>query len=191
MSMESRQFGKLGEIEGVFKWSMPVHGDERGQLMKAYVAEKEGSFPTLFKTYEHFFTKSKKDVFRGLHFQNSPHAVTKVISLVSGSAEIYLFDSRKNSISHGVIHKVTVLEESPISIYIPIGVALGYLILEDETIVSYQMDGKFCGNCDAGIDPSIVSSYMSLPLARTIRSARDLALKAYNGSIPDSICLSK
>jgi dTDP-4-dehydrorhamnose 3,5-epimerase-like enzyme len=170
----------LGLVQGVYKWPMPVFKDLRGKLSKAYIAEKEGSFPITFQTYEHFFTESKKDVFRGMHFQMEPHAVAKVISYVRGNAIILLLDARRNSPTYGFLQKESFSGDAPLSIYIPAGVALGYLILQDETTISYRMDSGFCQNCDAGIDPSVISEYIPLPLAQTIRSDRDLDLQPFS-----------
>jgi dTDP-4-dehydrorhamnose 3,5-epimerase len=169
----------LGTVNGVYTWPMPVFNDIRGRLFKAFVAETGGSFPVYFNTYEHFFTESRKNVFRGMHFQMEPHAVAKVISLVRGKALVFLLDTRESSPTYGIVQKESFSQLTPLSIYIPIGVALGYLILEDETIISYRMDGAFCGNCDAGIDPEVISEFLPIRLLDTIRSERDLALQSF------------
>ena len=181
----------LGAVDGVYTWSMPVFKDLRGRLFKAYVAEKEGSFPISFETYEHFFTESKKNVFRGMHLQMEPHAVAKVISIVRGNALVFLLDAREGSATYGVVQRESFTQEAPLSIYIPIGVALGYFILEDETIISYRMDGVFCGNCDAGISPDVVSEYLPILLTETIRSERDLVLQSFFNSRIVSSCSKK
>ena len=181
----------LGDVDGVYTWPMPVFSDLRGRLFKAYVAENKGSFPVAFSTHEHFFTESKKNVFRGMHYQMEPHTVAKVISLVRGKALVFLLDAREDSQTYGFIQRETISQDAPLSIYIPVGVALGYLILEDETTISYRMDGAFCGNCDAGISPEIISEYLPIPLAETIRSERDLVLQSFFDSRIVSTCAKK
>ncbi len=185
------QSEKLGQIDGVYTWQMPVFSDVRGRLFKAYVAGKEGSFPVPFITYEHFFTESKKHVFRGMHFQAEPHAVAKIISLVRGAALIFLLDTRKISPTYSLLQQETVNQNSPMSIYIPIGVALGYLVLEDETVISYRTSGAFCGNCDAGVSPKVGSPYLPIPLEETIRSERDLTLDSSIEVLSPSLCLQE
>ena len=169
----------LGDIDGVYKWPMPVFQDNRGRLFKAYVAENKGSFPVSFNTFEHFFTESKKNVFRGMHFQMEPHAVAKIISLVRGNAQVFLLDAREDSPTYGFVQIESFLQNSPVSIFIPTGVALGYLILQDETTISYRMDGGFCGNCDAGISPEVISEFLPIPLSEAIRSERDHILPSF------------
>lgn len=178
----------LGVVNGVYTWPMPVFSDLRGRLFKAYVAENKGSFPVAFSTYEHFFTESKKNVFRGMHFQMEPHAVAKVISLVQGKALVFLLDAREDSPTHGFVQRESFSQDAPLSIYIPVGIALGYLILEDETTISYRIDGAFCGKCDAGINPNVIAEFLPIPLDETIRSERDLVLQSFFASRIVSLC---
>lgn len=179
---------QLGEVSGVLTWRMPVFPDLRGRLFKAYVAGSTGSFPLPFETYEHFFTESRKGVFRGMHFQGAPHSVAKIISLVRGQAVGFLLDTRPDSHTFGNVQMESLNESTPLTIYIPHGVALGYLILEDETTISYRMDGAFCANCDGGISADVIAPYLPVGLEETIRSDRDLTLDKFETFKYSSAC---
>lgn len=178
----------LGIINGVQLWKMPVFQDLRGRLFKAYVAGDEGSFSVPFTTYEHFFTESHKNVFRGMHFQGAPHEVSKIVSIVRGGATAYLLDTRVGSQTYGHVQVEKFQESAPVSIYIPVGVAFGYLIHEEGTVISYRMDGAFCANCDGGISAEVVAPYLSVQLGETIRSDRDLALEKFESFNYSSKC---
>ena len=169
----------IGNVKGVHVWSMPTHPDMRGRLFKAYTAADTDLFPVPFNTYEHFFTESKKNVFRGMHFQGRPHAVSKIISVVLGNAKDFLFDMREASETYGNLQIVDLDESKPASILIPAGVAHGYLSLAEKTIISYRMDGPFCGNCDGGFSGRLVADHLPILLSETIQSARDAALVAF------------
>ena len=188
MATEGSSSIKIGDIHGLYIWKIPVFEDKRGKLFKAFVGSTDGSFPVDFNTYEHFFTQSNKNVFRGMHYQSQPHAARKIISIVKGSAIVFLLDARIDSPTYGFLQKINFTDEDPLSIYIPTGVSLGYFILEEETIISYRMDVPFCGNCDAGIDPAIISEYLSIDLVDTIRSERDLHLQPFYGGEHKSNC---
>lgn len=179
----------LGEIDGVHIWKMPVFSDLRGRLFKAYVSGADATFPIPFTTEEHFFTESKKNVFRGMHFQGAPHAVTKVISIIQGATVDFLYDMRTDSKTYGTLQIQELNEKSPISILIPIGVAHGYLVREEKTLISYRMDGLFCDKCDAGISADLIAPYLPTPLSETIRSPRDLGLPPFEGYVYKSDCL--
>jgi len=170
---------KIGNVKDVHVWSMPTHPDIRGRLFKAYTEDNTALFPIPFHTYEHFFTESKKNVFRGMHFQGSPHAVSKIISLVQGKAMDFLFDMREDSETYMNLQIINLDEAEPASIFIPLGVAHGYLALEEKTIISYRMDGPFCGKCDGGFSGELVAEYLPGKLSETIRSSRDVDLMAF------------
>lgn len=179
---------KSGKVEGVYIWEMPSFPDLRGTLFKSYVAGISGSFPLNFTMYEHFFTVSKKNVFRGMHFQGSPHEVTKVVSLVQGEAIDFLLDTRETSSTYGHLQIQAMNQTNPVSIYVPVGVAHGYLSLKDNTIISYKMDGAFCSNCDGGINGEIVKEYLPVEFEETIRSERDTKLQNFRDFIYKSNC---
>ena len=166
----------IGNVKGVHVWSMPNHPDVRGRLFKAYTAADTELFPNPFNTYEHFFTESKKNVFRGMHFQGNPHAVSKIVSLVHGKAIDFLFDMREDSKTFRNLQIVNLDEAEPASIFIPTGVAHGYLALAEKTIISYRMDGPFCGNCDGGFSGNLVAGHLPILLTETTQSIRDSEL---------------
>ena len=169
----------IGNVLGVSVWQMPTHPDVRGRLFKAYTAADTELFPIPFNTYEHFFTESNKNVFRGMHFQGDPHAVSKIISVVLGKAKDFLFDMRKESVTYGNLQIVDLDDAAPASIFIPTGVAHGYLALAEKTIISYRMDGPFCGNCDGGFSGELVADHLPILLSETIRSVRDFDLTEF------------
>lgn len=178
----------IGNVMGVGVWQMPTHPDVRGRLFKAYSSADTELFPIPFDTYEHFFTESKKNVFRGMHFQGSPHAVSKIISVVLGKAKDFLFDMREDSKTFGNLQIVELDESAPASIFIPAGVAHGYLALAEKTIISYRMDGPFCGKCDGGFSGELVASYLPILLSETIRSTRDIDLDVFEKHHYNSEC---
>lgn len=179
-----------GDIDGAFTWSMQTFHDVRGKLSKAYTAGVSGSLPVLFNMHEHFFTFSDKNVFRGLHFQGAPHEVSKIVSIVQGKATDFLLDMRVDSATFGHLQIREFNSENPISIYIPVGVAHGYIALEDKTIISYKLDGFFCANCDGGISGEIINEYLPIDFADTIRSEKDLKLQSFNNFHYESSCTS-
>ena len=181
-------YPRIGKINGVHVWQMPTHSDMRGRLFKAYTTADIEIFPVPFDTYEHFFTESRKYVFRGMHFQGDPHAVSKIISIVQGKAFDFLFDMRKSSETYGNLQIVELDEAEPTSIFIPIGVAHGYLSLEEKTVISYRMDGPFCGKCDGGFSGELVAEFLPIQFSETIQSPRDASLIDYQNYKYQSDC---
>lgn len=171
---------KIGNIDGVHHWSMPIYPDFRGRLFKAYSSANVDLLPSPFVTYEHFFTESQINVFRGMHFQGDPHAVSKIISIVQGSAIDFLFDMRKSSATFRTLQVIDLNASSPSSIFVPTGVAHGYLATSEKTIISYRMNGPYCANCDGGFSGELIAESIPISYAKTIQSDRDARLLHFN-----------
>jgi dTDP-4-dehydrorhamnose 3,5-epimerase-like enzyme len=179
---------RVGNLENVRVWSMPTYPDSRGRLFKAFPSIDSDSFSMQFDTLEHFFTESRKNVFRGMHFQGNPHPVSKIISIVQGKAIDFLFDMRENSSTYRKLQIINLDATKPSSIFIPPGVAHGYLALNDKTIISYRMNGLFCANCDGGFSGELISEFIPIPFRKTIQSVRDAHLDAYFNYSYSSTC---
>jgi len=165
-----------GAVNGVHVWQHKIFEDARGQLSKVYVSNSEEFGNLSFRTIEHFFTFSKKNVFRGMHLQSGEHPSNKIVSLVSGSATDFLLDLRTHSSTFGFLQIENLNESIPKSIYIPAGIAHGYISNSNNTIISYRYDVKFCHDCDSGINSSVVSNFFDYSLDELIISSRDREL---------------
>ena len=179
---------QIGTIADVEIWEIPLFKDNRGSLKKDYVAGKEGSFTREFNIVENFFTISRKNVFRGLHFQTQPHELNKIVSIVQGSAIDFLLDLRLESPTFLNLYVQPLGNGNEFSIFVPKGVAHGYLSLEENTIISYKFDKPFCKNCDSGISGEVIKKFIPIDLSTAIKSEKDMNLSLILGQIPSSIC---
>jgi dTDP-4-dehydrorhamnose 3,5-epimerase len=164
---------KLGLIDGVISWPAKSYVDLRGTFFKPFSDLDLNQFKVNFNTLEHFFTVSKKNVFRGMHFQDSPHSAAKIISIVKGRVIDYLLDLRPNSKTYLALQVIELSGHQPSSIYIPSGIAHGYLSLEDDSIVSYRQNALFCPNCDYGVSWQVIRDFLSIAHKTMIISTRD------------------
>jgi dTDP-4-dehydrorhamnose 3,5-epimerase len=165
-----------GPVSGVRVWQHKVFEDTRGKLSKVYVFDSEELGNTQFQTFEHFFTFSKLNVFRGMHLQSGIHSSAKIISLVHGSVTDFLLDLRADSSTFGKLQVEKIDDKTPQSVYVPKGVAHGYLSHSDNTIFSYRYEVAFCQECDSGINPKVIELYLGTELEQLILSDRDRAL---------------
>jgi dTDP-4-dehydrorhamnose 3,5-epimerase-like enzyme len=177
----------IGKIESIQIWENRSNVDNRGKLIKVYQSNLE-VFSKKFMTVEHFFTFSKENVFRGMHFQTKPHALEKIISIVQGSAKAFLLDINHNSKTYGNLQIISMYSDSPISIYIPTEIAFGYLALEENTIISYRTNADYCVNCDDGFNVLSLKDHISIDLKNTIQSERDLHLELLENYIIKTAC---
>lgn len=163
----------LGAVEGVKIWPHKIFEDKRGKLIKAHVFDSPEFASVPFHTFEHFFTVSGRNVFRGMHLQSGIHSSSKIVSLVIGSATDFLLDLRSDSPTFGNLQIEEISGDCSKSVYIPSGVAHGYISRSEHTIFSYRYETLFCPKCDSGINPEIIQSYMGDDLQNLILSPRD------------------
>ena len=81
---------------------------------------------------------SKKNVLRGLHFQNPPYAQGKLVRVVSGSVIDVAVDLRQSSETYGQYELLELSAENKKQFWIPPGFAHGFVALEENTIFNYK-----------------------------------------------------
>lgn len=96
---------------------------------------------------------SKKNVFRGLHFQWNPF-MGKMIRVIKGRMIDFFLDIRKDSPTFGFIscHEINTSFENPDAqwLWVPIGFAHGVYFLED-SIIEYMCTGHWSPGNEAAI----------------------------------------
>lgn len=93
---------------------------------------------------------SKKGVLRGLHFQKAPYAQGKLISVIFGKVLDVVVDIRKSSPTFGKYFKCVLDDEKHNMLYVPEGMAHGFLALEDSLFV-YKCTSFYHKESEAGI----------------------------------------
>lgn len=116
-----------------------VFGDDRGFFMETYseIGFRNIGISVDFVQDNH--SKSKRWVFRGLHFQTrKPQA--KLVRVTSGSVYDIVVDLRKDSPSFGKWEGFLLSAENKRMLFIPRGFAHGFLTLEEGTECQYKCD---------------------------------------------------
>ncbi|QKG80195.1 dTDP-4-dehydrorhamnose 3,5-epimerase [Tenuifilum thalassicum] len=118
---------------------------------------------------------SKKGVIRGLHYQLSPYAQSKLVRVVKGKIFDVAVDIRKNSPTFGQWVGVELSDENKHQLLIPKGFAHGFVTLSEYAIVNYKCDELYNPEADRGIrfnDPQIGIDWL-IGLDEAIVSAKD------------------
>lgn len=168
-------FKKL-EINGLVLVEPKVFYDNRGYFMETY---KESEFatqgiPERFVQDNH--SLSKKGVLRGLHFQHSPKAQGKLVSVVTGSVWDVAVDIRPVSSTYMKWCSVELTEENKKMLYIPPGFAHGFVALSDNVHLVYKCTAEYDVNCDAGIRWNDSDIGIDWPISEPIVSDKDREL---------------
>lgn len=81
----------------------------------------------------------KAGTLRGMHFQTHPYEEAKLVRCTMGAMFDVIIDLRKDSPSYKKYFGVTISSKNRKMLYVPEGFAHGFLTVEDETEVFYQM----------------------------------------------------
>jgi len=101
---------------------------------------------------------SKKNILRGLHFQNTPNEQGKLITVIKGVVRDVAVDIRENSSCFGKHFSIELSDQNNTQLWIPPGFAHGFVSLEDDTIVLYKCDNYYNKKSEGGIiwnDPDL------------------------------------
>ncbi|GHT20183.1 dTDP-4-dehydrorhamnose 3,5-epimerase [Bacteroidia bacterium] len=165
-------------FDGLFVLENMCLQDARGGFLKPFSFDifKENALDTYFK--EFYFSVSKKDVIRGMHFQLPPFEHTKLVYVSKGKIRDVVVDIRKNSKTFKQAFSVELDDYSGRYLYIPKGFAHGFLSLEDDTIVNYAQTSGYSKEHDCGILFSSIG--YDWQIKKPIVSERDLQFDSLN-----------
>ena len=125
--------------------------DKRGRFVKTYHRAIFAELGIKFDFAEEFYSVSRAGVIRGMHFQLPPHAHDKVIYCVKGGVLDVLLDLRTDSPTYGQSVAVDLSGENCSIVFIPIGIAHGFLCKSDEAILVYKTSAVYVPSHDTGI----------------------------------------
>ena len=92
-----------------------------------------------------------KHTLRGLHYQCDPHWEAKTISCIKGKIYGVVVDLRPKSASYLKWVPTELDADVPISLHVPKGCAIGWITLQDSTILHYYMSEIYVPEAGAGI----------------------------------------
>ena len=146
------------EIEGVWLIEPCVLGDTRGYFMEAF---KEEEFCERIGNV-HFIqdneSKSSFGVLRGLHFQRNEWAQAKLVRVSRGRVIDVIVDIRKGSPTFGKHLAVELSEDNCRQLFVPRGMAHGFIVLSDIAQFQYKVDNIYAPQAEATLrfdDPSL------------------------------------
>ncbi len=149
------------------------HADDRGEFVKVFQASAAAED---FAVAELFWSRSRRGVVRGLHFQIPPHAHTKLVTIISGTALDVVVDLRVGSPTFGRHHTIRFDAAAPTAVFVPIGCAHGFQATSDDVTIAYATSTEHAPDADRGIRWDSIG--LQWPIADAVASTRDAALPA-------------
>jgi dTDP-4-dehydrorhamnose 3,5-epimerase len=151
------------ELPGV-QWIEPVvHGDDRGFFMETYRASEfaAAGIPDVFVQDNH--SRSAKGVLRGLHLQKA-HPQAKLVRCISGAVWDVAVDVDPQSSTFARWFGIELSAVNRYQLYIPAGMAHGFLALEEGTEFVYKCSADYDPRDEAGIVWSDQQLHIDWPL---------------------------
>lgn len=131
---------KETDLSNVFVIELELVEDNRGFFARCFCEKEFEEHSIYFKTMQCNISYNKqKGTLRGLHYQTAPYYEAKLVHCIKGSIYDVIVDLRENSKTFKKWISVELSEMNKKMIYIPERFAHGFLTLEDDTEVFYQM----------------------------------------------------
>jgi dTDP-4-dehydrorhamnose 3,5-epimerase len=138
-------------LSGAFRFTMPAFNDDRGAFVKVFqepLFQKENIH---FELRESYFSLSRKDVIRGMHFQLPPFQHSKIVFCPQGAILDVILDLRKDSSTYGSYFAAELSEDNHCGLFIPEGFAHGFKTLTENALTSYLVSSAYNKESDTGI----------------------------------------
>ncbi len=170
------------EVIGAFAVELEKLEDERGFFARAWCEKefRQQGLNACIAQCNISFSR-KRDTLRGMHYQASPCEEAKLVRCTKGAIYDVIIDLRPDSgsfLKHAAVH---LSEVNRSMVYVPKGCAHGFLTLEDNTEVFYQMSSQYAPEYARGVrwnDPVFAIHW---PIERPIILDRDNHYPDFNG----------
>ena len=163
------------DIDGVVIIEPRIFRDERGYFFESFSQRdfQEKVCNTVFVQDNE--SKSSYGVLRGLHFQKTPYAQSKLVRVIKGAVLDVAVDIRKGSPTFGQHVAVELTEDNHRQFFIPRGFAHGFSVLTDEVIFQYKCDNFYAPQSEGALawdDPDLGIDWR-IPTDKVLLSEKD------------------
>lgn len=175
------------QLKGCFIVQPKVFFDERGLFFESFQKEIfEKAFDQTLNFVQDNQSISKKGVLRGLHFQEGQHAQAKLVQVIKGAVLDVIVDLRRESPSFGEHITIELSDVNKKLIFIPKGMAHGFVVLSEEAIFSYKCDSYYHQPSEKGIIYNDVTLNIDwqYPSEKVILSEKDAQLPTFKELYP-------
>ncbi|MDR3246328.1 MAG: dTDP-4-dehydrorhamnose 3,5-epimerase [Prevotellaceae bacterium] len=138
-------------IKGAFVLKPNVFGDSRGYFFETFRKQEFDENIGAVDFVQDNESKSSVGVLRGLHFQKGEYAQAKLVRVITGAVLDVIVDIRLDSPTFGSYFSIELTGENKLQLFLPRGMAHGFVVLENDTVFSYKVDNIYSPENEAGI----------------------------------------
>ena len=177
------------KLPGAFIIEPERREDQRGFFARAWCQrefESHGLNPRLVQCNISF--NKKKGTLRGMHYQAAPYEEAKIVRCTTGAIYDVIIDLRPSSPTFRQ-HMAEILDaDNRKMLYVPEGFAHGFITLEDNTEVFYQMSEMYSSQLAKGIRWNDPAFGVLWPLAPSVISDRDRNFPDFANPQANALC---
>lgn len=162
-------------IEGVVIIEPRLFKDDRGYFFESFSQREFEEKVGKVNFVQDNESKSSYGVLRGLHFQRSPYAQSKLVRVIKGAVLDVAVDIRKGSSTFGKYVSVELTEDNHRQFFIPRGFAHGFSVLTNEVIFQYKCDNFYVPQSEGALawdDPDLGIDW-KVPANEIVLSEKD------------------
>lgn len=169
-------------LPGVLLGELSPTKDERGHFARIYCRQAFAEMGIDFQPSQISVSYNcSLGTLRGMHFQRPPAAERKLVRCTAGRVFDVLVDLRPDSPCHRQWLGVMLSTEEGNAVFIPEGVAHGFLSLSADATLEYMIDAPYVAELASGVrwdDPAFAIDWPAIP---QVISERDRAWPDYAG----------
>ena len=170
------------DIDGVVIVDLDVISDTRGSFSRLHCPEDFAAAGHPFMPAQTSLSRNAKArTLRGMHYEAAPHAEAKLVRATRGAIFDVAVDLRTDSPTYLRWTGVELSAENGRALLIGKGMAHGFITLEDDTDVLYQIDRMFEPGHGRGVRWNDPAFGITWPLAPLVISERDGAYLDHHG----------
>ncbi|GAA5520545.1 dTDP-4-dehydrorhamnose 3,5-epimerase [Aliifodinibius salicampi] len=149
--------------------------DERGFFARQYCQNEFRDHGIQISIVQANVSYNKlKGTLRGMHYQTEPHGEAKLVRCTKGGIYDAIIDVRSGSPTFKKWIGVELTEHNHKMLYVPEGFAHGFITLQDDTEVTYQVSEFYTPGAEEGIRWNDPTFNIDWPAEVNVISEKDL-----------------
>ena len=161
-------------LKGAYTIELDKKGDDRGFFARFFCVNEYDALGLDCNIVQvNNSLSAEKGTLRGMHYQIAPKAETKIVRCVRGSLYDVILDVRAGSPTFGKWFGAELSAENRRMMYVPKGVAHGFVTLEEGTEALYLVTEFYAPEYERGIRYNDPRFGIQWPIAPTVISEKD------------------
>jgi dTDP-4-dehydrorhamnose 3,5-epimerase len=169
-------------LKDAFVIDLEIRSDDRGGFARTFCAkefEEHGLKPMVAQCNMSF--NYKKGTLRGMHYQLSPAAETKLVRCTRGAIYDVIIDIRPDSPTYMQHFGIELTADNRKALYVPEMFAHGYQALTDDAEVVYQVGEFYSPGYEQGLRYDDPIFGIEWPIPVTVISEKDAKWPPFQG----------